>query len=159
MKGAKAKTGTSPAGSAPAGWTLVELLVVLLILGAVASLAMPTLRAALPSLRLASQVREIVAALRQCQRQSIESGQETEAVVDLTAKTITSCDGISLRIDPRAAIELTSVTTEARGANAGRMRFFPDGTSTGGRIRLTYGSRHYDVTVDWIMGRAVLASD
>ncbi|MFI5018858.1 MAG: Tfp pilus assembly protein FimT/FimU [Dongiales bacterium] len=49
-----AKTVTSPAGSSErrSGYTLIELMVVLLIIGAALSLALPRLDSFLPQLRL-----------------------------------------------------------------------------------------------------------
>ena len=38
----------------------------------------------------------------------------------------------------------------------GRVRFFPDGTSTGGRLTLTQNERKYYVVVDWLTGRVEL---
>jgi general secretion pathway protein H len=41
------------------------------------------------------------------------------------------------------------VTSERRGA----IRFYPDGSSTGGRITVTFGRTQYLVDVDWLTGR------
>jgi general secretion pathway protein H len=36
---------------------------------------------------------------------------------------------------------------------AARIRFFADGTATGGTIRLWHGARSATITVDWLTGR------
>src|ERR1051326_2426342 len=83
------KTPTSPAGrAAPVnGWSLIELLVVLSIVGAVSSLALPSLRDSIPSLRLSAEARQIVVLFREAQRRAVESGQETAVQVDLADYT------------------------------------------------------------------------
>ena len=51
-------------------------------------------------------------------------------------------------------LELLTVATELGGGGArGGIRFFPDGSSTGGRVTLSHGSRQYFVDVDWLTGR------
>jgi general secretion pathway protein H len=34
----------------------------------------------------------------------------------------------------------------------GQIRFFPDGSATGGRIGLTLGAQQVEVVVDWLTG-------
>jgi general secretion pathway protein H len=43
----------------------------------------------------------------------------------------------------------SEVTSERRGS----IRFYPDGSSTGGRITVASGERKYLVDVDWLTGR------
>ena len=80
-----AKTVTSPAGSSErrAGYTLIELMVVLLIIGAALSLALPRLDSVLPQLKLKQTAREVVLALREAQRQAIQGGRPTTVLLDL----------------------------------------------------------------------------
>ena len=40
-----------------------------------------------------------------------------------------------------------------RSDSIGRIRFYPDGTSTGGRVTLTGSGAKYDILVDWLSGR------
>ncbi|TCV91049.1 hypothetical protein EC912_1171, partial [Luteibacter rhizovicinus] len=37
-------------------------------------------------------------------------------------------------------------------ATTGRIRFFPDGSSTGGRVTLGRGTREWHVNVGWLTG-------
>jgi len=155
------KTPTSPAGrAAPVnGWSLIELLVVLSIVGAVSSLALPSLRDSIPSLRLSAEARQIVVLFREAQRRAVESGQETAVQVDLADYTLRSNAGGSLTIDPQYEILAVSAASPAQGVNATEVRFFPDGTSTGASLRLSYRQRHVEVVVDWMFGKAVLKNE
>jgi general secretion pathway protein H len=51
-------------------------------------------------------------------------------------------------------IEVTFQTarSETIGETIGQIRFFPDGSATGGRIGLTLGDQHVEVVVDWLTG-------
>ena len=52
------------------------------------------------------------------------------------------------------AWELTLVVSDSErlGEDGGRIRFFPDGASTGGRVSLALGDNEYHVVVDWLTG-------
>jgi general secretion pathway protein H len=112
----------------------------------------------MPKLKLKQTAREIVLALRAAQQQAIRTGRETAVEVDLSRHLLNG-PGQSLLLDPRFDLSLTAATPEGEDAFARRIAFFPDGTSTGGRLQLSYGGTRYDVTVDWALGRAFLAHE
>jgi len=56
------------------------------------------------------------------------------------------------------ALKLEAAETEQLGEHRGAVRFFPDGNSTGGRIVLAQGDRGYQVGVQWLTGRVLMAS-
>ena len=39
----------------------------------------------------------------------------------------------------------------------GRIVFFPDGASTGGKVTLAAGGKSYQITIDWFTGRVRMA--
>jgi general secretion pathway protein H len=47
---------------------------------------------------------------------------------------------------------ITSAAEDAPNEHSGRIRFFPDGSSTGGRITLRAGQRQWHVNVSWLTG-------
>jgi general secretion pathway protein H len=51
--------------------------------------------------------------------------------------------------------ELAMLTAQSEQIQdkTGNIRFFPDGSSTGGRITISAGERREDVDVDWLSGR------
>jgi general secretion pathway protein H len=50
-------------------------------------------------------------------------------------------------------LKLFTAQTEAVSERKGAIRFYPDGSSTGGRITVASGERKYLVDVDWLTGR------
>ena len=50
-------------------------------------------------------------------------------------------------------VELFTAHTEQISDDAGNIRFFPDGSSTGGEIVLGDGRSKFHVQVDWLTGR------
>ena len=49
-------------------------------------------------------------------------------------------------------ISLSTAQQEQLNAATGAIRFFPDGSSTGGGVGLSLGAERYDIQVDWLTG-------
>lgn len=139
------------------GFTLVELLVVLGIAALLVALAAPVVSRGLPGAALKAAASDVAGGLRRVHSQAIVSNRETVFQIDVAARRAAVGD------EPRplalpAELRLTVVVgdSEVAGEGVGGIRFFPDGSSTGGRITLALDDRAYDVRVDWLTGRVTL---
>jgi general secretion pathway protein H len=153
-----ARTRTSPAGDATleGGFTLIELLVVLAILSLVVALGTPVFRRALPGLELKAGAESVAARLREARAIAIGRNVEVELLVNLDDRSLRLADEPPLRLAPEIGISLLTARQEAIAARIGGIRFYPDGTSTGGNITLALGPRHYRVAVDWLTGHVAV---
>jgi general secretion pathway protein H len=141
---------------ASAGFTLFEMLAVLAILGLVAALAIPALRRPPDSLRLEAASRSLASALRLSRAQAI--GRNTDVVVTVHAdrRIFASTTGQQIELDHEISVEMIFAAPLRRGRTAGAIRFFRDGTSSGGDILLTLNKRHARISVNWLTGEARL---
>lgn len=136
------------------GFTLIELLVVLLIMGLLVTLGPIAFHRALPGLSLTAEARDVAAVFREARSVAIRDNREAVVSFDVQAKTYRlEGPGKEHDVDPGLGLKLVSAASEQVGENVGRIRFFPDGTSTGGRVTLSSGERKYYVVVDWLTGR------
>ena len=55
--------------------------------------------------------------------------------------------------------ELTVAASERTGERAGAIRFFPNGSSTGGRVSVVSARQAYHVDVEWFTGRTRILSE
>ena len=142
----------------PNGFTLVELLVVITVIGLIIALAPVAMTRIMPSLELRTTTRELAAALRNTRSEAIRDNRETTLTLDVETGWY-RLDGRSAEkeIDPEIELKLLTATIEAENENVGRIRFFPDGTSTGGQITLARGDDTYYIIVDWLSGRVEIA--
>jgi general secretion pathway protein H len=139
------------------GFTLLELLVVLLIATSVLTLALPQLGNLRAGMALRSEARQLASALRLCRSEAIVRQQEVSLVIDLAQRAYRS--GTSSRVHRLAQDTEVAVLAAHSGREAprsGAIRFFADGSSSGGRVVLAAVGARYVVDVDWLTGRVVI---
>lgn len=136
------------------GFTLIELLVVLAVLTLIVGVAAPLFSNALPGLELKSAAREVAAGLRSARSEAIARNREAAFTLDVASRRFAVSGREEIRKLP-AELEISFVTahSERLDETTGVIRFFPDGSSTGGRVSLASGAREYHVDVDWFTGR------
>ena len=142
-----------------AGFTLIELLVVLLIMGVLITLAPAAFHRIAPGLEMKAAAREVAGLLREARGLAIRDNRETTVLVD-TERNVYRLGKDARDHALSAALQITLVTaiSEQLDENRGRIRFFPDGTSTGGRVTLTRDERKFDITVDWLTGLVAISN-
>ena len=141
-------------GHAAAGFTLLELLVVLAILVLVAALALPRLTGPSDGARLQTAVRDLIGALRLTRAAAITRNMEMALVIDVEQRTLQSPVVPSRRFEADIASQMKIAETERATPSRGGFRFFPDGSSTGGDVRFRLGGREMRVCVHWLTGQA-----
>lgn len=134
---------------------MIELLLVMALATLLLAAAPPLITAALPGVELKAGARRVVSGLRLAREEAIRGGTDVAFVVDVEGRTV-KIDGnfrqVSLPKD--AVIKLIAAESEMREDGVGAVRFFPDGSSTGGRIFLgREGRGGYQVGVTWLTGR------
>jgi general secretion pathway protein H len=139
------------------GFTLIELLVSLAVLG----LALALIAGYKPpwsrGLGIEATAAELAAGLRLARSEAIVTNRPVAFDLDLIGHRYRVGTAPPRRLPTDVAIELLTVSGEARDAREGDIRFNPDGSSTGGRISLIDGRRRVGVGVDWLTGRVSIA--
>ena len=95
-------------------------------------------------------------ALRLARAQAIARNADVVLAIDADRRLLESPAMPPTRIDADIAIAMTVAAPERRGRGTGAIRFFPDGTSSGGDIILTLGARHARIEANWLTGDARL---
>ena len=139
------------------GFTLLELLVVLFIMILGFAVVGINLSSGSGSAALKVATRDMVSALRYTRGQALMLHQEATMTIDLTENTYTVSDRPKSYIIPKS-ISLTVVTaqSEVRENGIGNIRFFPDGSSTGGRITLEQDKLAAEIYINWLTGQIKL---
>jgi general secretion pathway protein H len=140
-----------------AGFTLVELLAVLVVLALVAGLAATRLGSRHGGAVLEAAAHELASRCRAARAAAIRQAASRTVVIDMANREVTAGRDVPpFRIAD--TISITSETSAAghQGQNVAGIRFFPNGASTGGKVRLETGRQAYEVRVNWLTGRVVV---
>ena len=142
--------------SAPAhsrGFTLLELLIVLTLIGLLLLVVPPAVTSG-GGIGLKAAARDVAAGLRRAQSRAIAANQEVAFVLDVNAHRYSvGLDGEFAPLPDDLTLNLYTARSELLDAAVATIRFYPDGSSTGGEITLSSGTRAYHVAVDWLTGR------
>jgi general secretion pathway protein H len=140
-----------------AGFSLLELLVVLMLMAIIAAVTLPIFGPGVSTTDLKRATREVAAGLRLARGQAIAQRTEATLELDVAARTFRVPPDPRLHTMP-SGIELKLFTAQRdlSSEQVGAVRFFPDGGSNGGRITLAAGDRKYDVDIDWLTGRVAI---
>ncbi|HEX9462202.1 MAG TPA: GspH/FimT family pseudopilin [Alphaproteobacteria bacterium] len=135
------------------GFTLLELVVVLAIAAALFALALPSGARQRDHAEMANAARTVAAALRATRSKAITVGRPAAFAIDIASARYGAAGARSAEQLPRGTqVALVTTETERRGDTTGLIRFYPDGSSTGGGVSLSRGGDHFQVLVNWLTG-------
>jgi type II secretion system protein H len=137
---------TSPTGSAR-GFTLVEILVVLTIIGLLISMCIPGYARLMPHLHLLSAKHRLLADLRRAHAEAVSTARTVIIAFDPETE-VYSADGRKEKIAVK--LSLFSGSDEKPVA----VRFYADGSATPARILLSDGGERTGILIDAFTGRA-----
>jgi general secretion pathway protein H len=136
----------------------MEMLVVMAVMALITAMAMPDIGRLMPGLRQRHAAVELAAALRDARGQAIRSNTETTLTLDVRSRRYAlSHRGNPQRLGGAFALSMQAAAFETSGNHLGSIRFFPDGSSTGGSISLASGRETHTVVVDWLTGRVQIS--
>ena len=143
--------------SVAAGFTLLEILVVLAVLG----LALVLVTGFRPpwsrGLDLDTTAAELASQLRLVRSEAIAGNRAVALELDLAGRRYRPGTAAARPLPTAFAVELVTISGERQGTALGGIRFHPDGSSSGGRIVLADRSRRVAIGVDWLTGRVTVA--
>jgi general secretion pathway protein H len=142
------------------GFSLIELTIVLVIMIAGAALVGPNISSGRGSSQIKAAARDFASALRYARGQSIISHEEVFVSLDLDNNEYQLSNREKIyQVNEEIEISLVTAQSEQTGEGQGNIRFFPDGSSTGGRITLASGDNEWLVDVNWLTGHVQLINE
>jgi general secretion pathway protein H len=139
------------------GFSLLELIVVLAIGAGVFALVLGVAPRGASSADLKASARALASGLRQTQSTAMATRRDASLTVDMASREFSFTGGTRTHQLPEGIeLKLLTAQTEVQNERKGAIRFYADGSSTGGRITVASGERHYFVDVDWLTGRVAI---
>jgi general secretion pathway protein H len=141
------------------GYTLLEMLIVLAILGIGTAATGQLVVHRLPGFQVDAGSAAIAAMFREARSIAIRDNREQLVVIDLDARSLQiGSVGRKHQLEGNIGISLVTASSELQGER-GAIRFFPDGTSSGGRVRLLADTRANEIIVHWLTGHVEIRKD
>jgi general secretion pathway protein H len=135
------------------GFTLVELMVVLLLLAIVGGLVSARLSVRSGSENLRAVAYKLASHYRAARAGAVRGAADHIVLIDLANRVVTAGGEELLRVPEAIKIVAETSAAERRSASVAGVRFLPNGSSTGGTVRLESGGQAYAVRINWFTGR------
>jgi general secretion pathway protein H len=139
-------------GSRANGFTLLEMLAVIVVIGIATAATSVAVTRGLASARVRAASSELAGALRATRAQAIVRASDQYFEVNTRTGTYGDSRHPPVALPRGMRVAITSAAVDAPNTWTGRIRFFPDGSSTGGRITLYANQREWHVNVSWLTG-------
>lgn len=149
-----------PRRSPASGFSLLEMLCVVLLIGVMATMTAVSVQRGLGGARAQSAAGELAAALRRARLQAVVGGRITDFRLDPARASYRIGDAVPVVLsgDLHLGMRYAREAVEPAATEAGGIRFFPDGSSSGGRITLRQGRRQWRLDVSWLTGAVAIST-
>ena len=133
------------------GFTLLEMLVVIMIIAFMTTIVGINLRSK-QSTDLDSIGRTLLADLRYVRSRALVGSADTAITVDVSDKNYFSQDAKISRSIPQEVSIVITVDEKDIAGTRGKIVFYPDGSSSGGKIKFIKDGRELEVITTWLNG-------
>jgi len=135
------------------GFTLLELIVALGIMALGLAVVFPYFNASRAGYQLRAAAYEIATQLRDARAAAQARNVDQAFIIDVGNRRTWIEGGAAPRaLSPRLAVDVEVPGAELIGDNLVRLRFFADGSASGGKLILRDGARRATVSVNWLTG-------
>ena len=140
------------------GVTLIELLVVITLIGMAYALLPKMAFGGVSGPELKANVRALATGLRLTRDVAINTRREAMLTINLDAHEFSvQNDSRVHKLNEKIDIKLYTSQADLISDKIGSVRFFPDGSSNGGRVTVGAGGRDFALDIDWLTGRISVA--
>lgn len=133
------------------GFTLIEMLAVIALIAIAVTVTAVSLHGRGRG-QLDAAAQQVAAGLRDARTRAMATSRPQAFTLDLRDHSFAAPGREPRHLPAAAAVQVTSAAEDATQTGVARIRFFPDGSSSGGRVVLS--APHYSVlvAVDWLTG-------
>jgi general secretion pathway protein H len=138
------------------GLSLLELTLVIALVAAAATVVGLIVQRSLPGPLLRQTARELAAELRETRTRAMLGGRSQRFEIDTRSRAWQGVGDRHGRLPESLRIVAVGARQEQPADGIAAIRFFPDGSATGGRITLVHDTAAWQVDVAWLTGEVEL---
>ena len=140
------------------GFSLIEMIVVITIIGLAYTLLPKMVFSGVSGAELRSNARAVATGLRIARDAAINTKRETVLSLDMENRMFTLPNDSKLhKLNDQLDVKLYTSAADVISDKVGTIRFFPDGSSNGGRVTVAAGERGFEIDVDWLTGHVTIS--
>lgn len=136
-----------------AGFTLIELIVVLAIVAIAAAMVVVRGAPISPSSQARLAANEVAGALQSARSEALVTNRSVAFTLDTATRRYRWGQQAEHALSGDLQLALLTGREQLVSKSAGFVRFDPDGGSSGGRVTIAGGDRVWMVGIDWLTGR------
>ena len=142
------------------GFTLLEILLVLTISSVLLVFVAPDMYRTISGMTLPKATQELATALRRSSSQAVNASTPASLLLNVKERSYQLSGSEKVYQLPKD-LDVTILTGAGlvRGASSGAIFFYPDGSSSGGRISLQQGEREQQIHINWLTGEVDIDSE
>jgi len=146
----------SPMARAARGFTLIEIVVVVSLIGLLLAAISVSIGEGLTGAKVRAASRDLAAALRYTRTQAIVKRESQVLEVNVDARSYRAPGRAEVALPKQMTMKLLTASSEQVDEGIGRIRFFADGSSTGGHIEVMREQAVWGIDVNWLTGEVSL---
>ena len=132
--------------------SLLEMVLVLALVAALAMMAAMAMSGGMDGMQLRSTGKTLAAELRYARTRAISTGVAQQLQINPGSRRWQGADGHHGELPQVLVVTFTGAGQLQARKDEGVVRFFEDGASSGGRLRLAANGGGWDVDVRWVTG-------
>lgn len=133
-------------------FSLLEVLVVMGLLAVIAGFVSSSMYDSLKKAKINAVSKDLMSALRYTRGQAVIKHEQQVITFNVEDKTYKAPKKKSIQIPDEIDINIFTASSDIVNDKIGSIRFFSDGSSTGGWVKLTYGEKIWKINVNWLTG-------
>ena len=141
------------------GFTLIEIMVVVALIAVLTGVIAAVISGGLGSARVRAASKDLVAALRSTRAMAVVQRESQVLVLDVERRAYQAPGRDWVELPKDMEMSMLTAADEQLDEGKGQIRFFPDGSSTGGNIELSRGEALWRIEIGWLTGEVRMNPD
>jgi general secretion pathway protein H len=138
------------------GFSLLEILVVMVFIAVIAGFVTSSMTKSLRKTKIRAVSKNLLSALRYTRGQAIVKHEQKIITFNVKEKTYKAPRKKTVQIPDEIDINVFTADSDVVDESTGSIRFFSDGSSTGGWVKLTYREKIWQINVNWLTGEITM---
>lgn len=138
------------------GFSLIEIILVMVFIAVLAGLASSSMFKSLEKAKIRAVSKNLVSALRYTRSKAIIKHEEKTISFNVKNKTYQAPNKKLVEIPKEVEIYVYTADSEIADDSVGKIRFFSDGSSTGGWVKIVQKDKIWKINVNWLTGEVRL---